>query len=294
MSYHLQDEARLGEARTWTAILDDLAARDEADRAEAMEHLCYAVLPQLRSLAYQVVTRYDSSLNRFRAEAESIVAPEFFALVTECVREGFRPRTFQALLFERVRKVFGAIYARETSPSGTTAIARKRVIVNRVRDALWIELGREPTMEQIAERATREAQAHRADPKRQGMVFTVAVVEEALAMQSMATLDAAADHDAALGDPADEPSAITNFERVHLARRVMDEAAKQPDPMGRIAALLWAPQLEEDPTDFMPAATIAAMVDVTPEVAQRMRYKLIHTLPQQILAEEFGITSTAG
>ncbi len=294
MSYSSYEEARLGDARSWTTILDDLAARPDDERTEALERLCHAVFPQLRGLAYQVVTRYDGSLNRFRAEAESIVAQEFFCLVQECVRDGFRPRTFMALLFERTRKVFGAVYARETSPSGTTAMARKRVIINRVKDALWIELGREPTIEQIAERATREAQARRADAKRQGMVFTAEAVRQIIGMQSTMSVDAADDRDTAFGATDDDPAAIARFERFRLANRVMEEAAKLPEPFPQISKLLWAPQLEEEPPDFMPAAAIAVMVGITTEEAQRARYKLIHAVPQEILAAEFGITSTAG
>lgn len=290
------EAARLDGSLSWTAILDSLAVlAGTPDYRETVERLTRAVLPDLRRMAADTVMRYDSSLSRFGADAESIVASEFFSLLKECVETNLRPNSFKAFLWKRVQNVFGAAYARETSPSGTVALARKRQLVKRIQAALRIELRVEPTHEQIAERANREAAMRRSDPKRQGMLFTAAHVAEVLAVHEFAQLDDANDRDQLLAASADDdPAAITSLERKELALRVIELAADMPVPLPRIATILWSSQLGDDPTDFPPASTIAQMVGCSAAEAQRHRYKLVHVIPQQILAERFGITSTAG
>lgn len=290
------EEARLDGSLSWVSILDTLAAQAKSGSyREAVERLTRAVWPDLRRMAADTVMRYEPSLSRFGADAESIVATEFFSLLKECVETHLRPQSFKALLWKRVQNVFGAAYARETSPSGTVALARKRNLIKRVQSALRIELGVEPSLQQVAERANREAALRRSDPKRQGMLFTAAHVAEILAVHDFAQLDDANDRDQALGaDPADDSAAITPLERKELALKVIDFVAESPAPLPRVATILWSSQLGDDPVDFPPASTIAQMVGCSPAEAQRARYKLVHVIPQQILAEHYGITSTAG
>lgn len=102
------DEAELGRDLSWKAILDTLAGLQGNRQAAAFDRLAVALLPSLRRMAADLVLRFDSSLARFVADAESIVTAEFVTLVTECVEQQFRPRSFKAVLWGRAKRAFAA------------------------------------------------------------------------------------------------------------------------------------------------------------------------------------------
>jgi hypothetical protein len=164
--------------------------------------------------------------------------------------------------FKRIsqRESFAYFHSGErTGFSNASGATRRTSKINKTRKELGIEMGREPSDQEVVDEVNRAAHATRSDPKKQGALVTL----DDMKVTSFASLDGLNDEfgDSIWETETDEESAISSIEAPTLVRYVIEACERVSYDLGEVAKL-WIGDALASPPVVRTSVEIAEIMEL--------------------------------
>jgi hypothetical protein len=177
-----------------------------------------------------------------------------------------------------------------TGIAEASGMHRRQVLTRAVARQLEEQLGRPPTHDEIVRATQDELQVRRSNPSKGGRVKPSDI--HGMKVQPSEEIPEAVDQLGGIFGPATyATSSLDRTELEPFLREVVDAAFAEREPLGQLAAVYFAPFLDDTGLADMPSVDeVARELDRNRDWV-RKNVGLLHKIARRVLEESYGITS---
>lgn len=239
-----------------------------------------------RQIGWSLCRNFGVSIDANGDDFTSMVAEEAFTMLTEHLEDDEKLEqvdVWEGMLKVRSRQKVRNYLDRDAAPAAEMTSALRRVrLLNQTRDAMRMELHREPSDREVVETHNEKMVASRANPVKQGVIATV---EDLYTYRACADVD---DHDRA--EPIDTEFVLHPVEGPRFIKLLISRTAEYNDRLGEAAAIWLGGLYGADHSPRIASiAEISDALDVSRSTA-RAYVRKIKEYAVTVAQEEFDIS----
>lgn len=241
-----------------------------------------------RQIAWSLCRNFGVSVDGNGDDFTSMVAEEAYRMLTEHLEDDEKLESvevWEGMLKVRSRQKVRNYLDRDAAPAAEMTSALRRVrLLNQTRDAMRMELHREPTDREVVETHNEKMNASRSNAVKQGVIATV---EDLQTYRVCADVD---DHDRA--EPLDTEFVLHPVEGPRFIKLLIARTSEYNDRLGD-AARIWLGGLYggDHPPRIASIAEISDALGVSRSTA-RAYVRKIKEYAVTVVQDEFGITES--
>ncbi|MGK3708774.1 hypothetical protein [Arthrobacter sp. IK3] len=267
-------------------VIRGIAAADPRSQQGLINSFVTERWGMFKQIAWSLCRNFGVSVDGHGEDFTSMVAEEAYKMLTEHLadpEELERVEVWEGMLKLRSRQVVRNYLDREMAPASEMISALRRVrLLNQTRDAMRMELHREPSDREIVDSHNEKMHKTRSNPVKQGVI---ASVDDLRTYRACADVD---DHDRA--EPIDTEFVLHPVEGPMFIKLLVQRTGEYNERLGT-AAELWLGGLygKDHPPRIASIEEIAEAMGVSRSTA-RSYVRKIKEYAVTVAQEEFDIT----